>query len=170
MVPSYKSSQSMSSIPLCSSAHTTPTSALPEATYIIDTGATDNMICNISYFTSVTSSVSYSVRMPNGILSPITHLGVMQIIESLILHDVLCVLSFTFNFISSRKLASQIHCCLVFLLVVCFIQGLSSWTMIGKGRVEQGLYHLQTSPYSPATLANVLSSFFDKNSLFRLLF
>lgn len=59
---------------------------------------------------------------------------------------------------------------LFFLLDVCFIQGLSSWITIGKGRVEQGLYHLQTSPYSPATHANVLSSFFDKNSLFWLLF
>ena len=45
---------------------------------IIDTGATDHMICSISFFTSITSVVSKSVRLPNGQFASVTHIGLLK--------------------------------------------------------------------------------------------
>lgn len=46
------------------------------------------------------------------------------------------------------------------LLELYFIQGLLSWTKIGKGKVMHGLYHLQQGSISPTALVSVLSTHF----------
>ncbi|KAA8532313.1 hypothetical protein F0562_032346 [Nyssa sinensis] len=43
--------------------------------WIIDTGATDHMICSPSFFTTVTSSMSNFVKLPNGEVATVTHIG-----------------------------------------------------------------------------------------------
>jgi hypothetical protein len=43
--------------------------------WIIDTGATDHMVCSISCLTSITSTVTKSVRLPNGNFASVTHIG-----------------------------------------------------------------------------------------------
>jgi hypothetical protein len=72
--------------------------------WIIDTGATDHMICSTSFFTSITSVVSKSVRLPNGQFASVTHIGIINISECFVLIDVLCIPSFSFNLISISKL------------------------------------------------------------------
>ena len=111
--------------------------------WIIDTGATDHMVCNTSLLTTITSEVSYSVKLPNGNQVPVTHLGTVKLTDKLILTNVVCVPSFTFNLLSVKKLANSLICCLVFLSNCCFLQDLLSWTTIGMGEVRNGLYHLQ---------------------------
>lgn len=70
------------------------------------------------------------------------------------------MLSFNFNLLSARKLATQINCCLIFLSNLCFIQDLASWTTIEKGEVEHGLYHLLQGWVSPTDLvSNFTQSF-----------
>ena len=57
-----------------------PSLTIPAKTpWIIDTGATDHMICSISFFTSITSVVSKSVRLPNGQFASVTHIGTIKI-------------------------------------------------------------------------------------------
>jgi hypothetical protein len=62
-------------------------------------------MCNsISCFTNFSVDKSRYVKLPNGQLALITHIGTVRISQDLILHDVLCVPSFSFNLISVNKL------------------------------------------------------------------
>ncbi|KAF5469085.1 hypothetical protein F2P56_013181 [Juglans regia] len=88
--------------------------------WIIDTGAIDHMICHPSLFKTITSSISQSVKLPNGELATVTHIGT--------------------------------------------VQGLSSWTTIGKGSMEHGLYHLLIDLVSPQALTNTLSQNFHSQN------
>jgi hypothetical protein len=90
------------------------------APWIIDTGATDHMICIVSLFTTITVVVSRTVRLPNGQSASVTHIGTVRISESFILTDVLCVPSFSFNLISVSKLIKMMHCCLIFFVSILF--------------------------------------------------
>jgi hypothetical protein len=128
-----------------SSLSLTQQSSLTNSTktsWIIDTGVTDHMICSMSLFTSITSAVSKSVRLPNGQYASVTHIGTIKISESFVLIDVLCIPSFSFNLISVSKLIKNLQCCVIFLSKFCFVQHLTSWKTIGVGKEAGGLYHL----------------------------
>jgi len=100
------------------------------------------MICTVSLFTSITSVVSRTVKLPNGQFASVTHIGTVRISESFLLTDVLCIPSFSFNLISVSKLIKMMHCCFIFLSNFCFIQHLTRWMTIGVGKEEGGLYYL----------------------------
>jgi hypothetical protein len=110
--------------------------------WIVDTGATDHMVCSISFFTTITSTISTTVQSPNGAVTSVTHIGTIKLSKNLILNGVLCVPSFTFNSISARKLIKHLCCCLIFLSNYCFIQNLSPLKTIGVGKERNGLYFL----------------------------
>lgn len=95
--------------------------SISETPWIIDTGATDHMICSTSFFASVQANVTYSMVLPNGEYIPVTHVGTVKISESITLSNVLCIPSFTFNLISAKKLAQSLNCCLVFFSNYCYI-------------------------------------------------
>ncbi|KAJ0024377.1 hypothetical protein Pint_07411 [Pistacia integerrima] len=97
--------------------------------------------------------------MPNGIEAPITHVGTVQLTPSISLHEVLCIPSFQFNLISTKKLTTSLTSCLVFFSNCCLIQDLLYWTTIGQGEVRSGLYHFLKTTVSPSLLANKLSTF-----------
>jgi hypothetical protein len=82
--------------------------------WIIDTGATNHMVCSLSFFTTITATTSKFVKLPNGQLVSVTLIGTVIISASLILIDVLCVPSFSFSLISVRKLTK-------FLVVLSFL-------------------------------------------------
>jgi len=119
---------------------TSQTSSHP---WIIDTGATDHMICSISYFSSITAMVNSFVKLPNGQLAKVTHIGTVQLSVHLVLTNVLCIPSFSFNLISASKLTKNSQCCLIFLDKFCFIQSMSTWLTIGLGKERAGLFYLQ---------------------------
>jgi hypothetical protein len=119
-----------------------------KAPWIIDTGATDHMICSTSFFTHITSAVSKIVRLLNGQHASVTHIGTIKISDSFVLTDVLCIPSFSFNLISVSKLIQTLQCCVIFLSKFCFVQNLTSWRTIGVGKEAGGLYHLLQNPIS----------------------
>jgi hypothetical protein len=94
------------------------------------------MICCTSLFTSITTTVTYQVKLPNDQDVPVTHIGVVRLSEHLVLTHVLCVPSFNFNLLSAKYLTQHHSCCLIFLSNACFFQDLASWTMIGMGEVR----------------------------------
>jgi hypothetical protein len=100
----------------------------------------------MSFFISITSVVSKSVRLPNGQYASVTHIGTIKISESFVLTDELCIPSFSFNLISVSKLIKNLQCCVIFLSKFCFVQHLTSWKMIGVGKKAGGLYHLLQNP------------------------
>lgn len=124
------------------------------------------MICSTSFFTSITAKISQTVKLPNGEIAAVTHVGTVQVTANILLYNVLCVPSFSFNLLSACKLAHELNCCLIFLSTSCFIRGLSPWTTIGKGSMEHGLYHLLHDPVSPQDLTNTLSQNFHSQNYF----
>jgi len=82
--------------------------------WIIDTSATDHMVGSISFLTTITIVVSTQVKLPNGQFAAVTHIGTVQISNDLILTDVLCIPSFSFNLLSASKLTKSLCCCLIF--------------------------------------------------------
>jgi hypothetical protein len=99
--------------------------------WIVDTGATDHMINCPSLFTKITAVVSTSVKLPNGLVVPVTHIGTVVTSENLTLIEVLCVPSFSFNLIAAKKIIKFLKACLIFLAGLCFIQTLCPWRTIG---------------------------------------
>jgi hypothetical protein len=110
--------------------------------WIIDTRATNHMISCSSIFTSITVVVSSHVKLPNGSIAIVTHIGTVTLLENLTLIGVLCVYFFTFNLISTSKFIKNLRCCLIFLARFCFIQSLYHWRMIGVAKEETGLFYL----------------------------
>ena len=93
-------------------------------TWILDTGATDHMVHSLSKFTTITSAIHTYIHLPNGEKALATHVGSVQVTATLLLTDVLCVPSFSFNLISISKLTNLPSCCVFFLSHFCFIQDL----------------------------------------------
>ena len=117
------------------------------------------MVQSVAQLTTITSLVHTFVYLPNGEQALVTHIGTVHISPSLILTDVLCVPSFTFNLISVSKLTKSLHCCLIFLGDCCFIQALAQWSMIGLGKAHNGLYLLESGcKSSTSALAAAVTS------------
>jgi len=110
--------------------------------WIIDTGATDHMVDYVHFLTTITTIVSSHVNLPNGQRALVTHIGTVCLSSSLILTNVLCVPSFSFNLLSVNKLIVNLSCCLIFVPKHCFIQNLISWGTIGVGEERDGLFYL----------------------------
>ena len=125
--------------------------------WVIDTGATNHMVHSVSFFTTITFTLNTHVNLPNGEIALVTHVGTVKIIETLVLYDVLCVPTFSFNLISMSKLAKSVLCCLIFLETFCFIQDLIHWSTIGLGREYNGLYLLEQSKSISSSISAVLS-------------
>jgi len=83
--------------------------------------------------------------------------------STLVLENVLCVPSFTFNLISVSNLTKSLSCCLVFLSNFCFIHDLSCWNTIGVGKLHNNLYLLQNSTNckSISEASSILQSIFS---------
>ena len=121
--------------------------------WVIDTGATDHMVHSIACFTTITATLNTYVNLPNGEVASVTHVGIVKILEHLILHNVLCVPSFSFNLISVSQLAKSTTCCLIFFGNLCSIQDLAHWSTLGLGKESNGLYLLDKSNISTLAIA-----------------
>ena len=97
------------------------TSQVSPYDWILDSGATDHMVHSIHFFTFVTSSAQISVRLPNGDMVKVTHIGTVQVSATLTLENVLCIPTFSFNLISISKLTQNPSCCCIFLSHYCFL-------------------------------------------------
>ena len=89
--------------------------------WIVDTGATDHMVYSLSSFTSITSTIHGYIHLPNGQKVLATHIGSVQISNTLILTNVLCVPAFSFNLITITKFTDSMPCCVLFFSQFCFI-------------------------------------------------
>ena len=97
------------------------TSHIGSTDWILDNGATDHKVHSLHFFKSITSSIQIFVRLPNGDMVNVTHIGTVQVSASLLLENVLCIPSFSFNVISISKLTQNSSCCYIFLSNYCFL-------------------------------------------------
>lgn len=122
-------------------------------TWVIDTGATDHIVCLVHLLITITANTMSIVQLPNGETTSVTHVRTVTLSSSLVLHDVLCVPFFAFNLFSVSSFTKSKPFCLVLLSEVCFIQDLTYWRTIGVGHTVEGLYLIQcgTSQQPSAT-------------------
>ena len=52
------------------------------------------MIHSLAFFTSITFAVQISIRLLNGDMTKVTRIGTVQLSSTLVLDNVLCILSF----------------------------------------------------------------------------
>ncbi|XP_050229563.1 uncharacterized protein LOC126678711 [Mercurialis annua] len=76
-------------------------------TWILDTGATDHIICNLKFFKTFKEVSNVHVKLPTGQLIPVSHIGSVQLNPNLLLCNVLFVPHFNFNLISASKLTDN---------------------------------------------------------------
>ena len=95
-------------------------------TWVIDDVATDHIVCSVSLLTSIIAISHSMVQLPNGESVVVTHVGTIQLSSHLILTNVLCVPSFSFNLLSVSSMTKTQPLCLVFLSAHCFIQDLTN--------------------------------------------
>ena len=100
------------------------------------------MINYVSLFTTFNSTISTSVKLPNGGLVSVTHIGTLRISKHFILTNVLCVPSFPFILIFATKSIQHLNSYLIFINSYCFIQNLTNWKTSGVGEEKRGLFHL----------------------------
>ena len=132
------------------------TTQISSSDWILDSGATNHMIHSIHFFTSITSIVHISIRLLNGDMAKVSHIGIVQVTPTLLLENVLCIPTFSFNLISISELTQSSSCCCIFLSQFCLIQDLQLWKMIGFGKKQGGLYTLQSQ-----SAASLLAYVFD---------
>ena len=89
-------------------------------TLVIDTGATNHIVHSIHLLIDFTDVICM-VELLNGETALVTHIGSICHSETLILTNVLCVPSFSFNLLSVSQLTKKMHCCLIFVSTFYFI-------------------------------------------------
>ncbi|CAN1749521.1 hypothetical protein LINPERHAP1_LOCUS3740 [Linum perenne] len=109
-------------------------------TWIIDSGASDHVVCSASLLYSCKAVTSLSVTLPNGNRVPVSHIGSVKITDEIIVHDVLVISGFSFNLLSVSKLTSQLHCRVVFSPKSCLFQDQLTSLTIGTAKLLGGLY------------------------------
>ncbi|XP_050217801.1 uncharacterized protein LOC126668656 [Mercurialis annua] len=115
--------------------------------WIIDSGATDHIVCSLNQFTSYTIVHDTFVTLPNSQRIAVTHVGTVKFSKDFILHNVLFVPEFAFNLISTSKLTAQHDICLIIHKNVCIIQDIINWKMIGLAKQIYGLYYLDKDQF-----------------------
>lgn len=115
------------------------------AKWIMDTGASEHIVCSIWHLISIFRKVKAPVILPNGDTIEATNVGTVRLSNTLVLTEVLVVPCFTFNLISASKLTLNHNCFLIFLHQYCFVQNLLTQRTIGMGKLEDGPYVFQIS-------------------------
>ena len=89
--------------------------------WVIDTGASDRIVCSVSMFTKITSITQCVVELLNGETVNVTHIGTIQLSAHFTLENVLCVPSFSFNLLSVNKITHQLP------FLSCFLVSILSY-------------------------------------------
>ena len=83
--------------------------------WVIDTGATDHIVCSMHLLTSFNTISHIVVELPNGEAALVTHVGTIKLSSHITLTNVFCVPSFSFNLISVSALTHSQPLSVVFL-------------------------------------------------------
>ncbi|TQD71560.1 hypothetical protein C1H46_042906, partial [Malus baccata] len=118
----------------------------PNKPWIIDSGASDHMTNNSTWFVSHTTPPLNTVKVANGISTPVLGAGSISLTPGLSLSSVLHVPNLSHNLLSIGKLTNQLNCLAIFSPTHCWFQDIRTKALIGHGRERGGLYYLDLPP------------------------
>ncbi|KAL6211253.1 hypothetical protein ACLB2K_016480 [Fragaria x ananassa] len=84
-------------------------------TWLIDSGASNHIICNTQFFTNMWPPINYTVKLSSSSYAAMTHIGTIMFSTCFKLENVLCVPSFYLNLIFVSKLARDSFFVTIFL-------------------------------------------------------
>ncbi|PRQ47582.1 putative RNA-directed DNA polymerase [Rosa chinensis] len=111
-------------------------------TWIIDSGASDHMTYDRSFFLFLNPPSISSVVNANGDSFPVLGIGSVRLTPSLTLHDVLYVPDLSHHLISVPQLNTQSRCSVTFFPLYVIFQDLLTREIIGRGYLRGRLFHL----------------------------
>ncbi|XP_019169576.1 PREDICTED: uncharacterized protein LOC109165318 [Ipomoea nil] len=118
--------------------------ALCSASWIIDSGATNHIVCSSDFLTNCHKVDNVAVNLPTGQRVSVEHIGDIELDNGLWLREALHIPLFKFNIISVSKLLKDTTYTLTFVDGQCLIQGIG--VMAGLAKEEGGLYLLKKPP------------------------
>ena len=113
--------------------------AYDDHTWVMDTRATNLIVCFMHLLTTITAITQAMVQLPNGETTRVTHVGTVTLSSHLTFTNVLCVPFFAFNLLSVSTITQTQPTCLIFLSIFCFIQDLTCWRTIGVQAAHDSL-------------------------------
>ncbi|XP_010526680.1 PREDICTED: uncharacterized protein LOC104804180 isoform X2 [Tarenaya hassleriana] len=125
----------------------------PTAVWILDTGASTHVCCNLGLFSEVHDIPVVSVSLPNGSSLKVTQAGTVLLSSSITLSSVLFIPTFHYNLLSVSCLTQQTSCSVHFFRDSFIIQDLTRGLMIGKGKQLHNLYILEMLHTSSTTIS-----------------
>uniref|UniRef100_A0A803LNL9 Retrotransposon Copia-like N-terminal domain-containing protein n=1 Tax=Chenopodium quinoa TaxID=63459 RepID=A0A803LNL9_CHEQI len=115
--------------------------------WVIDSGASDHMTCDLSKFAELKAATGFpKITLPTGDSASISHTGNVNLCSSLTLQNVLCVPNFRYNLLSVPKLTKDSQCEVNFYGSHCVIRDVVSKKIRGVGKTRNGLYYLVDKP------------------------
>lgn len=118
------------------------TSSGNRLTWILDSGATHHIVCNMHILTNAKEVQGMYVELADGNEADITHIDTVHVSKDLVLQNVFCVPAFHYNLVSVSELIKGSGCKLVLYSDTCLIQDQPIGRMIGMSKLKKGLYHL----------------------------
>ncbi|PRQ49627.1 putative RNA-directed DNA polymerase [Rosa chinensis] len=111
-------------------------------TWIIDSGASDHMTYDKSYFTDLSSPPVSYVTNANGEAFPVLGSGSVRVTPTLELHNVLYVPDLSHHLISVPQLNTESKCSVTFYPMYVIFQDLLTREIVGRGYLRVRLFHL----------------------------
>lgn len=128
-------------------------------TWIIDTGATDHMCCDLDSMINIIDLYPpIIVKFPNNSTVLASKMGSVALTPALTLHKVLFVPSFSFSLLSISSLLNQSHYIVNFSHNKCFIQDPHLKTVLALGETNGGLYQFKRIQSPPVPFCNASSA------------
>ncbi|KAG5569067.1 hypothetical protein H5410_058833, partial [Solanum commersonii] len=128
-------------------------------TWIIDSGASEHMCFDSSFFSSITPlPIPMIISLPNSFKVSVTHIGSVSLLPNLMLNNVLHVPAFKYNLLSIHRLCHQVSCHILFTPTGCLLQDPLMKKQVAFGEVKEGLYLLKSSVSSPSFTSNQISN------------
>jgi len=90
--------------------------------WIIDSGASDHICCNLKWFHSYNEIAPMSIKLPTSHITTAKHSGTIKFSSIFIIHNVLYVPDFNFNLLSVSKASDSLNCIFSFNGSHCLIQ------------------------------------------------
>ena len=114
--------------------------------WIIDTGASNHVTCDLSLLTNVTNVSHCPVGLPDGKNANASKIGSVILQGGLKIDNVLYVPQLNCNLISVTQLSDESNCIMQFTNKLCVIQDLTTRNVIGAGERVNGLYYFRGVP------------------------
>ncbi|KAK1406643.1 hypothetical protein QVD17_42133 [Tagetes erecta] len=115
-----------------------------ERKWIIDSGATEHIICDDSTLTNKTKrSYEPPVTIPNGEAIAVEGRGNYILPNGMMVKDVLYVPKFKCNLLSVGRLSRDLECAVTFFPDFVVMRSLYSRALVGVGQYKDGLYEME---------------------------